>query len=292
MDLEESDRKRYLILVILAGILFILLFITLIIFIWIRPIKSEDKTPTSEKKLGNYSNSKFSLEDQVNIYFNVLSSLLTSQDSDELFKMLNKDFLEFKSLTKENFREYLSEKNLLGREFTLKEYKNTRFRNENIIKLSFKTNDSDNVSQIVTVFEKSPNDYTISFDNLISYISEEKNYENSGLKVTLSNQTYFSNEYRANIKITNISNSNIILNSQKSAETIYLNQGENVNTIVSNNIFMGQPLTLQPNQSINYSIRFLISEFSFNSIKKIVIKDVTNESTKNIQDIEFDISDK
>lgn len=290
MNLEEDDKKKYLLLVTLVGILFILTFFAIIIFIWTKPVSNAEKVSTSESKLGTYSDTVFSLEEQIKNYSDSISALLISDDSNELFDILNDEFIRFKSFDNEKFRKYLSDKKLFGKSLKLKEYKSTSFKNDTVIKLVYETNDSDNINIIVNIFEKSPNDYTISFDNLISYIAEDKNYESNGIKITLSNQTYFSNEYRANIKITNISDSNVILNKEKAAEIIYLNQGENLNTIVSNNIFMGQPLTLSPEQSIVYPIRFLISEFTFNSIKKLVIKDVTNESTNNTQDIEIDIS--
>lgn len=291
MNLEEDDKKKYLLLVTLIGALFVMIFIAIIIFIWTRPINNVEKISTSESKLGTYSNATFSLEEQTKVYSDSISALLTSNDSDELFEMLNSEFKKFNSFDKEKFKTYISNKKLFSKNLKLKEYKSTGFKNNTVIKLLYETNDSDNINFIVNVFEKSPNDYTISFDNLISYIDEDKNYESNGLKITLSNQTLFSNEYRANIKITNISGSDVILNKQKSAEIIYLNQGENLNTVVSNNIFMGQPFALQPNQSITYPIRFLISEFSFNSIKKLIIKDVTNENTNNTQDIEINISE-
>ena len=105
----------------------------------------------------------------------------------------------------------------------------------------------------------------------------------------MSKQSYFSNEYITNIKISNVGKYNIELNRDKSAETIYLNQGGNNNVIVSTNIFMGQTVVLNPDDSINYNIRFLIPDFTFGSISKIVLKDVTNISTNNTQDIEIDI---
>lgn len=291
MNLIENDKRKYLILVILSGILAVLVFIAVIIFIWTRPIiKSEEQIKTENKKLGSYSKSNFSLEDQVKVYSALLTAKLSANDSAELYQILNEEFIKFNSFNKESFNMYLSQKEVYEKKLVLKEYKNLKFGNENIIKLSFETNDLENVNQSVTVFEKSPNNYTIAFDNFIAYIDNDRSYESNGLKIILSKQTYFTNEYIADIKITNVSNSNIILNKDKAAEIIYLNQGENLNTIVSSNILMGETLTLEPNQSINYPIRFLISEFTFNSIKKIIIKDVTNERTNNTQDIEIDIS--
>ena len=293
MNLREHDKRKYLILVILSGILAVLVFIAAITFIWTRPIiKSGEQIKTEDKELGSYSKTNFSLEDQVKVYSALLTAKLSANDSEELYQILNEEFINFNSFNKDSFNMYLSQKELYGKKLVLKEYKNLSFRNENIIKLSFESNDSDNISQIVTVFEKSPNNYTIAFDNFVAYIYDDRSYESNGLKIILSKQTYFTNEYIANIKITNVSNSNVILNRDKSAEIIYLNQGENLNTIVSSNMLMGETLTLEPNQSINYPIRFLISEFTFNSIKKIIIKDVTNESTNNTQDIEIDISNK
>lgn len=291
MNLEENiGNKKYLALVILTGIVFVFIFIFLMIFIWTRPVNKEEKTNTEDKTLGYYTDSKFEFSDQVNEYYNVISAMLSSNEVDQLYELLDEEFIKFNSFDKESFRKYLTNKKLSGKSFELQEYKNTSFRGNKVIKLSLRSNDSSNTNLAVTILEKSPNDYTICFDNLIAYISEDKNYENNGVKITLSNQSYFSNEYKANIKIINTSSSNIVLNKQKAAEIIYINQGENLNTLVSNNILMGQPLTIEPNQSINYQIRFLISDFTFANVKKLIIKDVTNESTGNTQDIEFDIS--
>ena len=97
--------------------------------------------------------------------------------------------------------------------------------------------------------------------------------------------------YKNALLLPSIGNSNVIFNQSKSAETIYLSQGANVNTLVSSSIFMGQPFILVPNQTINYELRFLISDFTFINIQKMVLKDVINTEIGNTQDIEININD-
>ena len=289
-DLEENNQKKFLILVFLIGIVVLIIFISLIISIWSRPLeKNIDEVDTNDKKIGNYSNINFSFENQVNLYFTYLNSLLNSGNYEDLYKLLDEQFIQYASLDKEKFIDYIKQKNIIGKNFKLVEYKNVTFDKNNIIKLSLQSNDSEQTAFNIIVKEKSPNDYTIAFDNLVKYIEEKKEYEENGLKIELSKQSYFSNEYITNIKISNVGKYNIELNRDKSAETIYLNQGGNNNVIVSTNIFMGQTVVLNPDDSINYNIRFLIPDFTFGSISKIVLKDVTNISTNNTQDIEIDI---
>lgn len=290
MDIDE-DRKKYLVLVILAGILFICIFIAIVIFIWSRPIGgTEDKQSTAEKSLGSYTNVSFSLEEQVKIYSSNISSLLTSNDIDGLYKILNDDYIKYSDFDKNKFKEYIGQKNVSGKNLNLKEYKNGKIGNNKVIKLILETDEQSNkVSIPVTVFETSPNIYTIAFDNFIAYNSDEVSFEENGLRVTLYNQTLFSNEYKTNIKITNISNSVITLNKQKASEVFYINQGLESDKKVSTNILMGQALSLNSGESINYTISFLISEFTFDSIKKFIIKDVTNEDTNNTQNIEINL---
>lgn len=290
MDIDE-DRKKYLVLVILAGILFICIFIAIVIFIWSRPIGgTEDKQSTAEKSLGSYTNVSFSLEEQVKIYSSNISSLLTSNDIDGLYKILNEDYIKYSDFDKNKFKEYIGQKNVSGKNLNLKEYKNGKIGNNKVIKLILETDEQSNkVSIPVTVFETSPNIYTIAFDNFIAYNSDEVSFEENGLRVTLYNQTLFSNEYKTNIKITNISNSVITLNKQKASEVFYINQGLESDKKVSTNILMGQALSLNSGESINYTISFLISEFTFDSIKKFIIKDVTNEDTNNTQNIEINL---
>lgn len=290
MDIDE-DRKKYLVLVILAGILFICIFIAIVIFIWSRPIGgTEDKQSTAEKSLGSYTNVSFSLEEQVKIYSSNISSLLTSNDIDGLYKILNEDYIKYSDFDKNKFKKYIGQKNVSGKNLNLKEYKNGKIGNNKVIKLILETDEQSNkVSIPVTVFETSPNIYTIAFDNFIAYNSDEVSFEENGLRVTLYNQTLFSNEYKTNIKITNISNSVITLNKQKASEVFYINQGLESDKKVSTNILMGQALSLNSGESINYTISFLISEFTFDSIKKFIIKDVTNEDTNNTQNIEINL---
>lgn len=290
MDIDE-DRKKYLVLVILAGILFICIFIAIVIFIWSRPIGgTEDKQSTAEKSLGSYTNVSFSLEEQVKIYSSNISSLLTSNDIDGLYKILNEDYIKYSDFDKNKFKEYIGQKNVSGKNLNLKEYKNGKIGNNKVIKLILETDEQSNkVSIPVTVFETSPNIYTIAFDNFIAYNSDEVSFEENGLRVTLYNQTLFSNEYKTNIKITNISNSVVTLNKQKASEVFYINQGLESDKKVSTNILMGQALSLNSGESINYTISFLISEFTFDSIKKFIIKDVTNEDTNNTQNIEINL---
>jgi len=292
MDLEERfGNKKYLALVILVGFVFIVIFIISLVYIWSKPIiPKEDTRTTSEMDFGNYVESKATLEDQVKIYFSYISSLLTNAEYSKLYSMLNNEYKDFTTYSEDDFAKYLSSKNLKGKNLKLQEYKNTSFRGNRIIKLTY-TDSENSVSQDVTVVEKSPNDYTINFDNIMSFVKNEKVYEINGLKITLSNQAYYSNEYKAKLSITNTGEENVIFNQSRAAETIYLTQSGEVNTLVSSSIFMGQPFTLVPNQTINYDLRFLISDFTFTSIQKIKIKDVINLGTGNTQDIEININD-
>lgn len=291
MDLEERfGSKKYLALVILVGIICIIVFVFSLVYIWTRPIFKDDNKTTAELDVGNYAESSFSIDDQVKIYSNYIASLLSNEDIAKLYSMLDSQYKEFTSYSEEDFGKYLISKKLKGKNLKLQEYKNASFNGKRIIKLNY-TDTENSVSQDITVVEKSPNDYTINFDNIMAFIKKEKNYEINGLKITLSNQAYYSNEFKVRLAITNIGNSNVIFNQSRAAETIYLSQGANANTLVSSSIFMGQPFTLIPNQTINYELRFLISDFTFTNIQNIVIKDVINTGTGNTQDIEININD-
>lgn len=291
MDLEESDKKKYLALVSLAGVIAFLIFVFLLIFIWTRPIKKEKNVSTAESKLGSYSPSSYTLDDQINDYAKNISLMIKSNEASRLYKMLNEEYIKFKGFDEKGFENYLASRNFQGKDLSLIEYKSTSLNGMNLFKFLYRTKEDENKELIVNVFEKSPNNYTISFDNLVSYSNTEKKYENNGLKIVLSNITMFSNEFRCNIKITNIDDSNIILNSEKAAESIYLGQGSETDILVSTNLFMGKELVLKPNDSINYSIRFLLSDFSFGNVKKIIIKDVINESTNNKQNVEINLNE-
>ena len=291
MNLEERfGSKKYLALVILVGIICIIVFVFSLVYIWNRPIFKDDNKSTAELDVGNYVDSKYSVDDQVKIYSSYIASLLSNEDVAKLYSILNNEYKEFTSYSQEDFGKYLISKKLKGKNLKLQEYKNTSFNGKRIIKLTY-TDTENSLSQDITVVEKSPNDYTINFDNIMAFIKKEKNYEINGLKITLSNQAYYSNEFKVRLSITNMGNSNVIFNQSRAAETIYLSQGANANTLVSSSIFMGQPFTLIPNQTINYELRFLISDFTFTNIQNIVIKDVINTGTGNTQDIEININD-
>lgn len=289
MDLEENNKKIYLAIVSLVGVLFVLIFIMLIIFIWKKPINSTNNESTEDMKLGKYSNVTFSIEEQARLYTSNISTFLSSGDYEQLFNILKKEFIEYNSFDVAKFREYIIGKKINNKRFSLKEYKTSSYNGMKIIKLNLQDENDENFNFVVNVFEASPNDYTIAFDNFVDYIPEEKKYNIDSLEVVLYNQVYYSNEYRTSIKITNKGLNNFLLNKDKAAEIIYLNQGENNDIKISDSVLLGKSLELKPNQSINYSIRFLISEFSIEQLKKIIIKDVTNEATNNTQNIEINL---
>lgn len=289
MDLEENNKKIYLAVVSLVGVLIVLIFIMLIIFIWKKPINSTNNESTEDMKLGKYSNVTFSIEEQARLYASNISTFLSSGDYEQLFNILKKEFIEYNSFDVAKFREYIIGKKINNKRFSLKEYKTSSYNGMKIIKLNLQDENDEKFNFIVNVFESSPNDYTIAFDNFVDYIPEEKKYNIDSLEVVLYNQVYFSNEYRTSIKITNKGLNNFLLNKDKASEIIYLNQGENNDIKISDSVLLGKSLELKPNQSINYSIRFLISEFSIEQLKKIIIKDVTNEATKNTQNIEINL---
>lgn len=286
---KDSKEFKYLIYSTGVGILALLIFLIIIIYIWSRPTKKVDDTQTVDKDIGKYTSVSVTNDEQVNKYFSAVSTLLAKSNIDELYNLLDDSYLKYTKYDKQKFKQYILSKNLYDKKISMKEYKSVKFANRNVIEFAIYAGDKDNIKLDVTLFETLPNQYTIAFDKFIAYYPDEVNYESNGIKVTLKDQEYFSDEYRANMKISNTGTTNVTFNKSAGAEVVYLNQGADYNTIVNTHMFMGEEYILQPNVTLNYNIKFSISDFTFSSIKKILIKDVTNANNNTTNDIECNI---
>ncbi|MDD3303671.1 MAG: hypothetical protein PHP54_02000 [Clostridia bacterium] len=155
---KEKKLQNYLFLGI---ILIVIVSIISIFAIW----GNNDKVDTSIVGLASYSVSDFKAK-TYDIYSSEVKRLLMPQNTDQLFDKMESTFLASNSLNKGNFKKYLEDNKLIGKDIRFSGY--TVIQNNDTyiyrIQYSLYENDKSITTKIINVIEDKPYSYRLSFD--------------------------------------------------------------------------------------------------------------------------------
>ena len=216
-----------------------------------------------------------------------LKSLLFSNNSDYLYEKMDKTFLDSNSLTKDNFKNYLTVNRLVGNEVNLIKYSYYEGDSYCTYRITYtvKTTTGTKTS-VVNVLESKPYEYTISFDKTTipadknSYVSSEV----EGIKFEVSLVQTAENFVKYNVKVTNLYNESVKFDfSSLSNVQLLLQDGSKVNQA---SVVISGDSEVEVNKE-----SYITNEFSFNinlenqnKIKSIIFENVSiNEQNKKIE---------
>ena len=287
----DNERVKLPILVVLVlGIVgTIIVAIYCFIGIWTKSYSADSKKDTNAINttgIGYYSLSyNKDLNSQVEAYAqDILMHMLTS-NVEWLYNNLNPQYIEYKNLDVDQFKAFLKSKGLLGKTFNTTTYTTTtNNNNDRVIVINISSNDN-TVKDKIIITEYSPNNYSLSFDDFISYNRSSKQLKNGGIDIIISEQIVFVQSIRMKLTIANNSTSNFLLNYNKEYEMIDLEFSDDTITQPVVGTSIGNIIYLSANKTLNYNLEFNIRNIKNINYKALKIKGVKNLDSNSVENI-------
>ena len=288
--MEEERSKLPLVIVLALGVVgAVIVAVYCFIGIWTKSYddpKEENKTVS--KDVGHYEKIfDKSLNSQVKEYADSILFHLATSDTDWIFQNLNSEYITYTNYNSDKLKSHLKDKGILGKTLQVENYTNTISKNNNrVVVLNIKTSDN-TIRDRIVVTEYSPNNYSLSFDDFISYTKTPETLKSTGVDVIVKEQVVFTQFIKMNITIANNTSNNFILNSNKEYEmiTLQFEDTTKTNPVVSSSV--GRAITLNSGKSLNYSLEFSISDINNINYKYLILKDVKNVTSNSVEDIKL-----
>lgn len=286
--MSEIRKQQIFIALLVIGIILVVLLggITLI-GVWkfqINAIKEVNKY-----ELGTIKYKPVTEEQYVKKYFSEIEDVLNREDYDKLYDMLGEDYIEYTQMTKESLQELIGKKKITNTQLQLTAYQAVEtkyFANTYILSVKQKNGIYD---ANITIREISPNDYTIAFDDYIA--SEDPEYTNTmnSLNIVITRATYFSDYVEYDVKLKNLHDNTIVLNSSNNQEGFYLKlEGEKL-VAPTTMVLGGRSVSLETERTKEYTLRYLIKNENMNSIESLLISDVYYEGVDKTAIVEYSL---
>lgn len=294
MDDNIKDQKISILIIIVSGIV-IIIALSLLVLLWTTSLNEALEDPQEESQankdypLGEFGLVSVSTSEQIAKYGNIISTYLGVGDYESLYNYVDQEYIEEYNLTVEGLKSLLESKGILNKNLVIKDYQNTTFDNEKIYRVNIVSSDNNSISDYLIIKEKSPGDFSISFDEFVGIDKSPQEFVRDELQITVTNQKYYTTHYSATLKIKNNSQSNIILNYSNSYDPVYVMIGSNSEERNRLTTFGGAQKVLEPNTELNFNVDFIIPDLSYTLIRGFRIKDVYIEKSQNTKTIEFEI---
>ena len=294
MDDNIKDQKISILIIMVSGIVSIIA-LSLLVLLWTTSLNNALEAPQEESQankdypLGEFGLVSVSTSEQIAKYGNIISTYLGVGDYESLYNYVDQEYIEEYNLTVEGLKSLLESKGILNKNLVIEDYQNTTFDNEKIYRVNIVSSDNNSISDYLIIKEKSPGDFSISFDEFVGIDKSPQEFVRDELQITVTNQKYYTTHYSATLKIKNNSQSNIILNYSNSYDPVYVMIGSNSEERNRLTTFGGAQKVLEPNTELNFNVDFIIPDLSYTLIRGFRIKDVYIEKSQNTKTIEFEI---
>ena len=184
----------------------------------------------------------------------------------------------------------LKKKGIVGKAFECTEYavaQNPRFGR--VFSLEMVSIDKKVIDRLI-IIEESPRHFKISFDGYVGTERQNVEVTREGLKLNILNAEEYKDRVHFKMKITNVSEDIIVMNSQnRASEPVYVLLSNDKKIYNSDDIFVTKSITLKPGESFEAEMTFYTVDLQAARIKKLYIIDVYNETSKSTTTFEYDI---
>ncbi len=286
--MSDIRKQQILIVILVAGIILATILGGLsLIAVW--KLKINAIKEVGKYELGKIRYKDVTEEQYVKKYFAEIEEILMLEDYDKLYTMLGEDYIEYTQMTKESLKELITKKKIAGTQLQLTTYQSVDtkyFANTYIISVKQKSGIYD---ANITIREISPNDYTIAFDDYMA--SEDPEYSNTlnSLNITITRATYFSDYVEYDIRLKNLHDNTITLNSNANPEGFYLKlSGEKLLTPYTT-VLGGRTEKMGTERIKEYTVRYLVKNENMNSIESLLITDVYYDGVNKTATVEYSL---
>ena len=205
---------------------------------------------------------------------------------ESIYSSLSKDYIEYSNMTVTKLKDKLDNMQIVGKVLQLNTFQKSYLKDYTIYYVNLQAQgDASDVT--IVIREISPENYTISFDD---FVCMEKNIYNKtyeSLNLNVDRVIYTVDKVRYNITLTNKFSGDIVLNSKKLYEGIYIKDlSDNIEAPYSV-VFGGSEIKLIENQKKNFEVIYDIEDMSYSYIKGLVVRDVLYNSINKTTDVTY-----
>lgn len=257
-------------------IVYIILAIIILVIIW---YPKNQNNFSGEMEYTNVTDGEKRCQD---LYLSQIRFYLKDKNSGELIKKLDKSFMENNNLNENNYKEFLLNNNIIGKNPILKESSfSKQGDNVYVYRIKYYLN---GYQRFVNVIETYPYQFTISFEQdslpLINNSSNEtttkasvKNNNIDNVKYQVSKTSVRDNGVTYTLTITNNSDKNIEFNFDNITNvSVILNNGKSANLGAA--VISSDEDVLTPGSSLKKELFFAVSSSDQDKITSIRIQNV------------------
>ncbi len=271
-----DDLKRNITLVIIAAIVYIIIFVVIIVKVW---------SPNKNNTIIKYKTIDFE-SNVTSTYIGELKGLLMSKNIDELYSKLDLNYIKDNNFNKETFTQYANSKRLFNDNAVFYEYEVANDGDTYIYIFKYRSN---GFERTVNIIETKPYEYTISFEqNSIPGIGKinldtVKNNIRFEIKTLLTS----SENIKYQAKITNQGSVDATFDFLSiNGVSLIKNDGSIISlaAVVASSDNEG---IIHPNSNITKELFFNINYQEFKNIKGIVFENVNISDTQTDIEVDF-----
>lgn len=280
--MDKDLKTKTIVTVLVLGIIITVIVVILsLIYIWTPKTKEE----AQKLELGEYMPAGIGETQVVEKYINEIGFLIKNKAFNKLFQKVNKGYIDKFTMTENNFEQFIRNKGLVGKKLKVVNFKKQKINSKTYYKVNVKTNDY-KIGTTIIIIEDSPNIYTISFDDFLYERELNREYINDGFKMTVLNEVVRAEKIDLRIKLENLTNKNIILNSSKNENPIRaIKLGDEINIKLDE--LSGKSIEMPVNSSKEYTLTVPIEDFKHSTLRAIEIKSVNRNNGSNVNNVQF-----
>lgn len=202
---------------------------------------------------------------------------------DKLYDMLSDDYIKQTNMTQDKLKVMLEQKGLLNKQYRFSSFSEGKLSGKTIYRVDI-ASEEDNIRENIMIYEDSPREYKIGFNNYVESNIEDIKQKNYGVLIEIKNIRFSINTLEFNISITNQTSKKVVLNSDVAQENVYLIKKSSQVDEKSLGSFVSQrTITLEPNQTHSGNAKFSIGNLDFESVLGIKVKDIYVEELQEIK---------
>lgn len=279
--IDLKDRKDLIVILIVAIILILGLTIFSLVMIW-KPKKIREKFT-----VGTYDYNSKSEKEILEGYISEIGSYLAKNDYDHLYGMVGSDYVLYTNLTVDSLKEKCKNMKIAGEEIFLESYETQTINDINKLYFAVVRGKVSNISTTIVIREKTPRNYTITFDNFVARYGTNSNKTAENVRLLLEYEYYTTTQAEYKIKITNTNANSIYINSSSYSDGIYL--GFTDDKITPQNGFTPwNKKEIKSGESIQLLLKFNLDGRKYSDIKNIILRDVQVDSNK-VVNLQYDV---
>lgn len=283
--LDYEQQRKLIIVFILAVVLVVIIAIVALVFIWL-PEKEEEYV----FEVGIVNSVNVSEETVIKHYYEEISQMLLNKDTDAIYKLVGKDYLEYNKYTKQDIEKYIQDKNVLGSALelvTTETYAVPGY--SNVYYLDIKVVD-EVYSMGIVIREISPENYTIAFDKFIDYSTNVYNGVVNSVELDVYKMVRYTNSVEYGFRVTNNYDKDIVINNNSLANAIiWVNSQNQVKTPIMTTLATSQ-VKLASKSLNEFVVVYNISDvYDYYTYNTLVLKDVLYTGMQGTTDIQFNL---